>query len=75
MSGVDEEITSQDVDRLLDERPDGGERLAPRTDVQVHLEVPMDAATLRRLQRRADEEGRSLVDVVGDVVRAGSRAA
>ena len=69
------EPTSEEIDRLLAEDPGSGRMLAPRSDVRVHLEVPMDAATLRLLQQRADSEGRALADVVSDVVRAGAQAA
>jgi hypothetical protein len=71
------EPTSEEIDRLLaeDPGPGSGRMLAPRSDVRVHLEVPMDAATLRLLQQRADSEGRALADVVSDVVRAGAQAA
>lgn len=75
MSRMEYEPTSDDIDRLLADDPDAGERLASNTDVRVHLEVPMDGETLQLLQQRADREGRSLADVVSDAVRAGAQAA
>lgn len=75
MCSMEQEPTSDDVDRMLVEDPEGGERMVPRSDVRVHLEVPMDGATLRVLQQRADREGRPLADVVRDAVRAGAAAA
>lgn len=69
------EPTSEDIDRSLAQDPGSGQLLAPRTDVRVHLEVPMDASTLQLLQQRAEREGRALADVVSDAVRVGARAA
>ncbi len=72
---MEHEPTSDEIDRLLADDPHVGQRLTPRADVRVHLEVPMDKATLRLLQQRADREGRPLTDVIGDAVRAGTQAA
>ncbi len=69
------EPTSDEVDRLLAADPDAGERLVPNPDLRVHLEVPMDGATLRGLQERADREGRSVIAVASDVLRDGAAAA
>jgi len=72
---MEHDPTSDEVDGLLAEDLQAGERLEPNPDVRVHLEVPMDGATLRLLQQRADREGRSLTDVVRDAVRTGAGAA
>ena len=64
------EPTSDDLDCLLDADPDAGERIGQRDDIQVLLEVPLDAATLDRLTERAAREGRDIEDVVADAVRA-----
>jgi len=69
------EPTPEDVDRLMAEDPDAGERLAPNPDLRVHIEVPMDGATLRLLEERAARENRPFADVVRDAVRAGLSAA
>ncbi len=69
MSDVTPDPTSDDIDRLLAERPDAGERLAPRDDISVHLEVPVDSGTLARLQERAERAGISVTDVVRDLLR------
>ncbi|UUY03867.1 ribbon-helix-helix protein, CopG family [Svornostia abyssi] len=63
------EPTSDDIDRLLADRPDAGGRLPPRDDVSVHIEVPVDSGTLARLQERAERAGVSLTDVVRDLLR------
>lgn len=75
MTAMGYEPNSDDIDRLLDDDPEAGRTLAPRDDVRVHLEVPLDATTLELLQQRADTEGRPLADVVSEVVRTGARAA
>jgi hypothetical protein len=75
MRDMEHDPTSEDIDRMLEADPDALERLAPQAGVRVHLEVPMDGATLRILQERAEREGRALADVVGDAVRAGAAAA
>ena len=70
MENVNDEPASDDLDRLLASDPDAGHRLAPRDDVHVLLEVPVDPATLDRLTERAAREGRNIEDVVADAVRA-----
>jgi len=72
---MEHEVTSEDIDHLLDANPGALERLPPHPEVRIHLEVPVDGATLRVLQERADREGRPLADVVSDAVRAGAAAA
>jgi hypothetical protein len=75
MRNMEQEPSSEDIDRMLEANPDALERLPPQAGVRVHLEVPMDGATLRVLQERADREGRALADVVSDAVRVGAAAA
>lgn len=72
---MENEPTSEDVDRLLSSAPDLGERLAPNPDLRVHVEVQLDSATLQLLEARAEREGRRFEDVVVDAVRAGAAAA
>lgn len=73
---MEHEPTTDDIDRMLDADPDAlSERLAPNPDLRVHIEVPVDGATLRVLEDRASREGRSLEDVVSDLIRAGAAAA
>ncbi len=75
MSNMEHEPSPEEIDRMLDANPDALERLPPQPGLRVHLEVPMDGATLRALQERADREGRALADVVSDAVRVGAAAA
>lgn len=70
----DDEITSAELDDLLDdaetltgERPDGG--------TTVRLYVTVDPATLHELEARAAAEGTDLTAVAADALRAGARAA
>lgn len=72
---MEHEPTSDELDRLLEAEPDAGRRLAPQTEVRIHVEVPLDHATLEVLQARADREGRPFAEVVSDAVRAGAAAA
>jgi hypothetical protein len=60
---------SDDLDRLLADDPEAGEVLPPRDDVEVLLEVAVDAATLNVLTDRAAREGRDVGEVVAEVVR------
>lgn len=60
---------SDDLDRLLAEDPDAGDVLASRDDVEVVLEVAVDAATLSGLTDRAVREGRDVGEVVAEVLR------
>lgn len=69
------EPTSEDIDRALEANPAALERLAPQTEMRVHVEVPLDHATLEVLQAQADREGRPFAEVVSDAVRAGAAAA
>lgn len=60
---------SDDLDRLLAENPDAGDHLPARDDVEVVLEVAVDAATLTGLTDRAAREGRDVGEVVAEVLR------
>jgi hypothetical protein len=72
---MQQDPTSDDVDRLLADDPTAGKRLAPQPAVRVHLEVSVDRSTLALLEQRAEREGRALSDVASDAVRAGATAA
>jgi len=60
---------SDDLDRLLADNVKAGEVLSPRDDVEVLLEVAVDAATLNGLTDRATREGRDVGEVVAEVLR------
>ena len=60
---------SDDLDRLLADDAGVGEVLPPRNDVEVLLEVAVDAATLNGLSDRAAREGRDVGEVVAEVLR------
>lgn len=76
MLGMEYEPTSEDIDRMLEADPEAlGERLEASPDLRVHIEVPMDGATLQLLEERATREERPFADVVLDAVRAGLAAA
>jgi hypothetical protein len=64
-----EDPTSDDLNRLIAENPDGGQWLAPRDDIETILEVSVDPATLSNLSDRATREGRDVGEVVADVLR------
>jgi hypothetical protein len=66
---VSEDPTSEDLNRLIEEDPDGGQWLAPRDDIETILEVSVDATTLSILSDRATREGRDIGEVVADVLR------
>lgn len=61
---------SDELDRLLADNPDVGEVLQSRDEVEVLLEVAVDAATLSGLTDRATREGRDVGEVVADVLRS-----
>ena len=69
MNTMSTDPTSDDLDRLLDANPEAGQRIVPRKDVKVLLEVPLDPATLDRLTERAAREGRDIEDIVADALR------
>jgi hypothetical protein len=64
-----EDPTSDDLNRLIAEDPDGGQWLAPRDDIETILEVSVDPTTLSNLSDRATREGRDIGEVVADVLR------
>lgn len=61
--------TSDDLNRLIEEDPGGGQWLASRDDIETILEVSVDPATLSSLTDRAAREGRDIGEVVADVLR------
>jgi hypothetical protein len=70
----DEEITSDELDGLLDE----AETLSatrPARGTEVRLYVAVDPETLHELEQRAAAEGTDLNAVAADALRAGARAA
>lgn len=75
MNTMSNEPTSDDLDRLLEANPQTGERLAPRDDIQITLEVPVDATTLGRLTERAEREGKDVEDLMADALRAAASVA
>jgi hypothetical protein len=60
---------SDDLDRLLADDSEAREVLPPRDDVEVLLEVAVDAVTLNGLTDRAAREGRDVGEVVAEVLR------
>ena len=48
-----EDPTSDDLNRLIEDDPDGGQWLAPRDDIETILEVSVDPTTLSNLSDRA----------------------
>jgi hypothetical protein len=64
-----EDPTSDDLNRLIAEDPDGGQWLAPRDDIETILEVSVDPTPLSSLSDRASREGRDIGEVVADVLR------
>ena len=75
MNTMSNEPTSDDLDRLLEADPQAGERLAPRDDIRITLEVPVDATTLDRLTERAEREDKDVEDLVADALRAAASVA
>jgi hypothetical protein len=70
----DDEITSDELDRLIDET----ETLSverPAAGTEVRLYVAVDPDTLQELEQRAAEQGAELTDVAAEALRAGARAA
>lgn len=70
----DEEITSAELDRLLDE----AETLAvdhPAGPTEVRLYVTVDVETLHQLEQRAAWSGTDVSHAASDALRAGARAA
>jgi hypothetical protein len=70
----DDEITSDELDELLDEAPTlSTER--PMEGTEVRLYVAVDADTLHDLEERAVAEGSDLSVVAAAALRNGARAA
>jgi len=70
----DDEITSEELDDLLDAVPTlHADRL--EGGAAVGLYVAVDPTTLRELQQRAAAEGSELSSVAADALRAGAHAA
>ena len=70
----DDEITSDEVDGLLDE----AETLSatrPADGTEVRLYVAVDPKTLRELEQRAAAQGTDLGVVAADALRLGAHAA
>lgn len=70
----DEEITSEELDELLDDAPTLSVK-RPTEGTEVRLYVAVDAETLHDLQERAVAEGRDLSVVAAAALRNGARAA
>jgi len=70
----DDEITSAELDNLLDDAETL--RVAhPADGTQVRLYVAVDAETLHELEQRAAAQGTGLNAAAADALRAGARAA
>ncbi len=70
----EDEITSDELDGLLDQAPTlSAERPAQGTEVRLYVAV--DAETLHDLEQRATAEGRDLSVVAAAALRSGARAA
>jgi len=70
----DEEITSDELDAVLDE----AETLSvtrPADGTEVRLYVAVDPRTLHELEQRAAAKGTDLNAVAADALRAGANAA
>ena len=70
----DDEITSEELDDLLDDAPtvDTGR---PAGQAEIRLTVVVDAETLHELELRAAEEGTDLNAAAAGALRAGAHAA
>jgi hypothetical protein len=72
--GHDDEISSDELDELLDEAPTlSAERVPEGTEVRLYVAV--DAETLHDLEERAIAEGSALSVVAATALRNGVRAA
>lgn len=70
----DEEITSGELDELLDEAQTlRADRLAHGTEVRLYVAV--DAETLHELEQRAAAKGTDLTAAAAEALRAGAHAA
>ena len=70
----DDEITSDELDELLDEAPTLSTK-RPTEGTEVRLYVAVDADTLHDLEERAIAEGSDLSVVAAAALRNGARAA
>ena len=70
----DDEITSDELDELLDEAPTLRAK-RPTGGTEVRLYVAVDAETLHDLEERAVAEGTDLSGVACAALRNGARAA
>lgn len=71
--GLDDEITSDELDERLDEAQTVSAKRPPATEVRLDLAV--DADTLHDLEERAIAEGSDLSVVAAAALRSGARAA
>jgi hypothetical protein len=70
----DEEITSGELDELLDEAQTlRADRATDGTEVRLYVAV--DAATLHELEQRAAAKGTDLTAAAAEALRAGAHAA
>jgi hypothetical protein len=70
----DDEITSNELDELLDEAPTLSAK-RPTKGTEVRLYVVVDADTLHDLEERAKAQGSDLSVVAAAALRDGARAA
>jgi hypothetical protein len=70
----DDEITSDELDALLDDA-ETVHAASPEGGAEVRLYVAVDPATLHELEQRAAAEGADLNAVAADALRNGARAA
>lgn len=70
----DDEITSDELDELLDDAQTVDAPSLGRS-VEVRLYVSVDPATLHELEQRAAAEGADLSVIAADALRAGTQAA
>jgi hypothetical protein len=64
-----EDPTGDDLNRLIEEDPNGGQWLTPRNDIETILEVSVDTATMSNLSDRATREGRDIGEVIAGILR------
>ncbi len=70
----DDEISSDELDALLDEAETVG-AASPEGGAEVRLCVAVDPATLHELVHRAAAQGADLNAVAADALRSGARVA
>lgn len=71
----EDEITSAELDGLLDEVETLPVDHHPTGSTEVRLYVAIDADTLRELEQRAARTGAAVTEAASDALRAGTRAA